>query len=364
MYFIKEWTIEDLLTLSFYKGINSKKILDIIENYNSFEILLKSNLPEKLKLIFNQEALFEKEIHRDRAKKEVAHIERKGYNLYTIFDEDYPTLLKEIFDPPAFLFVRGTLQDKDSASISIVGTRKNSIYGKLSTEKFAQVFSNNNIIVTSGLANGIDTIAHQTVVKNKGITYAVIASGIDKLSPSLSVKNSDAIVESGGAIISTYHSSVSAKPGYFLQRNRIISGISKATLIIESASKGGSLWTAKFSSDQNREVFALPGRISDDKSIGTNKLISDNLAQIALSPEFILEELGFKTKVSKIDNVLRFDNPDEEKVYKLLNKNPTHIDEILEQVDYEMSQLLVILLNLEFSNKVRQIPGKYYITSN
>jgi DNA processing protein len=364
MYFTKEWTIEDLLTLSFYKGINSKKIIDIISNYISYERLIKANLPDKLKLIFNQDALFDNNINREKAKYELDHIIKKGYNLYTFIDEDYPTLLKEIFDPPAFLFVKGKLQQSNAASISIVGTRRNSVYGRLATEKFAQAFVYNNIIVTSGLANGIDTIAHQTVVKNNGITYAIIASGIDKLSPSLSVKNSESIVESGGAIISTYHSSVSAKPGYFLQRNRIISGISKATLIIESAGKGGSLWTAKFSADQNREVFALPGRISDEKSVGTNKLILDNLAQIAISPEFILEELGFKSKTSKIENILKFENPDEEKVYKLLNQNPTHIDELIDKLDYEMSQLLVILLNLEFSNKVRQLPGKHYITTN
>ncbi len=364
MYFTKEWTLEDLLTLSFYKGINSKRIIEIIDVYKSFGILMKSNMPDRLKLIFNQEALFDKNINRDKAKKELEHISQKGYKIYTIYDDDYPTLLKEIYDPPVFLFVRGNLQNCDSASISIVGTRKNSVYGRLATEKFAQVFSYNNIIVTSGLANGIDTIAHQTVVKNNGITYSVIASGIDKLSPSLSVKNSDSIVESGGAIISTYHSFVSAKPGYFLQRNRIISGISKATLIIESAGKGGSLWTAKFSADQNREVFALPGRITDEKSIGTNKLILDNLAQIAISPEFILEELGLKSKSTPTNNILKFENPNEEKVYSLLNQNPTHIDELLDKLDYDMSQLLVILLNLEFSNKVRQLPGKYYITTN
>ena len=177
-------------------------------------------------------------------------------------------------------------------------------------------------------------------------------------------KNADKILESGGAIISEYKCGIKALPAFFPQRNRIISGLSRATVVIESAEKGGSLITARFAFDQERDVFAVPGEIYSDRSKGTNLLIKKNIAQIAVSPESVLEELNLlKDKKSIFDDAMKniYLGSDEQKLMEILNHKPMHTDEILNISGLDMSVILVKLLELEFKGLVKQLPGKYYI---
>jgi DNA processing protein len=299
----------------------------------------------------------------DAAKRQIDFCERKNYRILTIWDDDYPQGLKDIVHPPVILYIKGNISNVHEKYLSIVGTRRCSLYGKMIAEKFTETFAYNSVVIVSGLANGIDTISHLAAIKNKGITWAVIACGLDCLSPSLAVQNAEKIVEGGGCIISEYPCGVKAKPVFFPQRNRIISGISKAVIVIESGKKGGALITAQFAFDQSKEVYAVPGNINSEKSVGANELIRKNLAQIAISPEQILIDLGWVnngTLFPKIEN-RSFDDLEEAKIYEVIDNSPVHIDEIASMIGMDMPNLLVKLLNLEFSNAIRQLPGKYYI---
>jgi len=361
-----KWDIYSLLVLSYYKGLTSDIIKEIVEKYDSLDHLMNAELPQQLNLILHQGELFKKasKIPEKEAEKQLKLAEDSEIEIITFWDDRYPYLLKQIYESPPFIFVKGKLQIADIPSISIVGTRKCSQYGRIMGERFSEYFAAKGVVIVSGLAYGIDSIAHLSAVNAGGITYSVIASGIDKLSPSTSVKNSEKIIENGGAIISIFKCGVRAFPSFFLQRNRIISGMSKATLIIESKYKGGSLNTAKFANAQNRDVFAVPGNIGAKNSEGTNNLIKKNLAAIATSPESLFEEIGYDgysnlSLIEMPENKLI--NEEERLIFKNLDYNPIHIDNLALKVGMDMPQLLVVLLNMEFSNSIKQLPGKYYI---
>jgi len=358
------WNIKEILFLTYLNGFTSNQLKNIIEEFDCLEEFLQSDSAEAIKL--SQGQLFEDGLStlRNNAEMQSELCWQNGIQIINLWDNNYPPLLKEITYPPFLLFVKGNLLHHTQDSISIVGTRRCTHYGRHTAEKFAEVFAQNDIIVTSGLAYGVDTYSHLAAIKAGGITYAVIASGIDCILPFESKKNADRILESGGAIISEYKCDIKAMPGFFPQRNRIISGLSRATVVIESAEKGGSLITARFAFDQGREVFAVPGEIYSEKSKGTNILIKKNIAQIAVSPESVLEELNLlKNKKSIFEDYMKNINinSDESKLLEILNHKPMHIDEILNISGLEMSVILVKLLELEFKNLVKQLPGKYYI---
>jgi len=358
-----EWNLESLLTLTYIKGMSYAEHKKIVERYSSYAEFISNAFNVKQGEFFADIHTNSQNI--ENAKKQVDFCYENQISIVTIFDENYPNLLKNIASPPTILFVRGKLQNPDAISISVVGTRKCTTYGKLATEMFVSEFIDNNLIVTSGLAYGIDSHVHQTAIKKNGITYSVIASGIDKILPQTSKKLADEIVETGGAIISEYKCGTMALQGYFPQRNRIISGISRATLVIESAIKGGSLITARFAFDQGREVFAVAGNITSEKSEGCNSLIRSNAAAIAVSPQTMLQDLGLtelpfeKTQVKEIT----FNSKEEELIYNILSTEPIHIDSIPQLTNLDISEILVILLEMEFNGQIKQLPGKYYIKS-
>lgn len=304
----------------------------------------------------------ENPLHHLRAEAEemMERTASSSTRILSLWDTDYPALLTNIAYPPALLFVRGTLQAADAVSIGVVGTRHCSQYGKLVTERFAECFAAAGCVVVSGLASGIDTIAHQATVKAGGITYAVIASGVDSISPYYARNLAEKIIAEGGAVISEYRLGVKALPTYFPQRNRIISGIARALVVVESGIKGGSLITAQFASDQSRELYAVPGNISSEKSEGTNRLIQRQLAIPALSPEQILEDLGI-AYTHKEQSLPQFSSELEEKVYRALSSEPIQADTLAENLNINVNDLLVALLMLEFRGVVRQLAGKQFM---
>jgi DNA processing protein len=232
----------------------------------------------------------------------------------------------------------------------------------MATEHFASHFVKNNILITSGMAYGIDSISHRAAINNGGTTYAVIASGLDKIQPKLQHKFAEDIVNSGGAIISEYKFGTSSWQGNFLQRNRIIAGISKATLIVESAYKGGALNTANLADHFSRPVFVIPGPIFSEKSTGTNNLIHKNKASIAVSPQQLLKDIGISEEeiAATKPNLIKFNSHNEEIIYKNLTYEPIHIDALSSATNLDISEVLVALLELEFEGLVRQLPGKHY----
>lgn len=355
---IQYWHKEDILKLSLLRNVPYRLQKNVIENFTSFKEF-RNNPPDWFISKYN--ALFDKKNDEYNYENILDNLYKKNIQFTTINEEDYPRNLKHIDYAPMVLYYKGILRN-DLKCIAIVGTRKNTLYGKIATEKIVAELVANKIAIVSGLAYGIDSIAHRETLKNEGITYAVVASGIDEISPQMSKELADKIVNSAGAIISEYPPGVKAKPQYFPQRNRIISGMSIALVVIESDIKGGSMITAKFAADQNREIFALPGNITSSKSTGCNKLIHDSLANAITSPYSILVDLGFENLDLKEKNqeIIIEDNL-QKKIYEEISSEPMHIDELAEKLNTDVASLLVKLLELEFKGLARQLPGKYFI---
>lgn len=296
--------------------------------------------------------------------------EKQQIGILSVFSEDYPFNLRNIFDAPVILYYKGKLDRADKFSISIVGTRSPTEYGKYTCEIFTEKLSKLKLPVISGFARGIDSIVHRICMKNNNLTYAVLGSGVDIIYPSENRKLYFDLIENG-ALISEFP--IGAKPDKvnFPRRNRIISGISLGTLVIESGIKGGSLLTAEFAIDQNREVFATPGYINSKQSDGTNELIKKGQAKLVTDIEDILNELDHKLKpvlkreiAVKEESIVNELSMFEKKIYEVLDHQSKHIDMINEMTGLTISECLVNLLSLEFKGLVRQIPGKNFIRMN
>jgi len=291
-------------------------------------------------------------------------VERHKMRLISFWDEEYPDLLRKIYDPPVLLFVRGAILRDDERALAIVGTRDATIYGERIAESIGRELARLGVTVVSGLARGIDTIAHRSVVQAKGRTIAVIGSGLDIPYPPENKGLMDTIAETG-AVLSEFPLGTNPDAPNFPKRNRIISGLSLGTVVVESAEDGGAMITASTALDQNREVFAVPGPVTEKRSRGTNSLIRDGRAKLILSVDDILIELGSRLgtgsestphKLPPIDLTLF-----EQSLYDLLSDDPVHIDLLAERADTNTSDALVHLLSLEFKGLVRQLPGKQFV---
>lgn len=301
-------------------------------------------------------------------------LDKLKIGVLTLHDEDYPLLLKKIYDPPVLLYYRGDYQKEKLVNcIGIVGTRKPTDYGKKIAEMFAAELSSIGITVVSGFARGIDTCAHRAVLANnaEGITAAVFGCGIDIIYPPENKKLYEEMIEKG-LLISEYDVSAYPDSANFPKRNRIISGLSYGTLVIESGADGGALITARTALDQSREVFAVPGYITSKLSAGTNSLIKNGQAKLVENVNDILDEIQNKliniSVISSNGTIERetrvtLDLKDNEKLIydSILGKSePLHIDSISELTGLNISDSLVTLLNLEFKGCIEQLPGKRF----
>lgn len=308
-------------------------------------------------------------------------LEKHQIGVITYDDSDYPDLLKRIYDPPMILYFRGKLSDlifsNLNNSIGIVGTRNPTPYGRNATEYFTAEISSRGMNIVSGFARGIDTIAHKSVLLNKkncAYTIAVLGCGADVVYPPENKKLYDKMLEEG-MFLSECEIGAIPDAANFPRRNRIISGLSMGVLVIESGNEGGALITARCALDQSREVFAVPGDINSRYSEGTNNLIKNGQAKLVSNVDDILVE--FK---GKIRNLSLFDKNDslksskvlldlkgnEKSIYEFLcsNYEAVHIDLISESTELQISDCLVVLLNLEFKGFVRQHAGKMFSVIN
>ena len=288
------------------KGVGEKRFLELIENYKSGELILKEvvrpkNLDELLKF----------------ADRELENCEKNGVSIITIFDDKYPDELKFLSSPPPFLYSKGDINLlKKYDKIAIVGTRNPSEYGRKITEIFVKEIIEFDIVIVSGLAKGIDSIAHRVCLKNNGKTIAVIGNGIDVVYPAEN-RNLYEKISKKGLIISEFPFGTKPEAPNFPKRNRIISGISKGVVVVEAGKKSGSIITAMHAVDQGKDVFAFPGSVFSYKSIGTHYLIK-NGAYLIENARDLLEHL-FPEKLSLIDEItakkeseLEFENELEE----------------------------------------------------
>lgn len=300
-------------------------------------------------------------------KAELDQANQKGYKIITLADSLYPPLLKEIPDPPPFLYVSGTL-DGSPKNIAVVGSRNPTAYGISTTQKLCADLSAHDITIISGMAVGIDTAAHRGALAGKGKTIAVLGSGFNKIYPSQNLSLFEKISEKG-AVISEFDLNAEPEAHHFPIRNRVISGMSMGTVVVEATRKSGSLITARLAADQNREVFAVPGSIQSFKSTGTHKLIKQG-AKLIENAQDVLEELSAFIDVPKLikhqdpnrtAQNLSLMTPEELSVYKVLSPYPEHIDTIVRKTTIEPGKLLSILLQLELNGMVKQLPGKRFV---
>lgn len=290
-----------------------------------------------------------------------SQIEKQNIHVLTWDDELYPSRLKEIEQPPPVLYVRGEWTAEDEFAVAIVGTRRVTPYGRQITEELAAFLAGNGITVVSGLARGVDAVAHQAALRAGGRTVAVLGSGVDKIYPPEHRQLAEQMMKQG-ALVSDYAPGTPPEAANFPPRNRIISGLSMATVVVEAGETSGALITAEFAAEQGREVFAVPGSILAPQSKGTNKLIQQG-AQPLLSVNDIMQALNL-TRVGAQKAARKALPADalEAQLLSALGEQPVHVDELRNQTGLPIEKVSATLTLMELKGMVRQVGGMNYVS--
>jgi DNA processing protein len=359
-------TIKALLSI---EGIGTSKLLSLYTKFSSFESILNAPVNLLCKVDYINTTLaariskikYEVDNFIELTFKEIDELNKYGANILTFWDDEFPTSLKRIYSPPLLLYYIGSLELLNSDCLAVVGTRQPTAYGKLIAEKFTKELITKNLTIVSGLARGIDSIAHSTVIANSGKTIAVVGSGINVIYPPENKKLFNSITETG-LVLTEYALDTRPDPQNFPKRNRIISGLSLGTLVIETKLNGGAIQTAGFALDQGREVFAVPGNITSPQSEGTNYLIQRGEAKPVSKAEDIFDELNILHNPPIPIRKPIFDlNLFEQSIIDNLSDIPIHIDQLSNNTGFSTSDCLINLLSLEFKGLVKQLPGKMFV---
>ena len=291
---------------------------------------------------------------------EMEKLDRYGVKVLTFHDAEYPSRLKEIYDYPPILYVRGSLLSEDEWCLAVVGTRRATVYGRQVTEEIVTDLARNKITIVSGLARGIDSIAHRSALEAGGRTLAVFACGLDIVYPAENAELARRIIQQG-ALISEYPLGTKPRAENFPRRNRIMSGISLGVLIAEAGKVSGAMITAQMALEQNREVFAIPGSILSPASDGTNHLIQEG-AKLVSNYNDILEELNLTAVAHQMEIREIVPASDTESLLlKQLGAEPTHIDEICHSTRLPISALSSTLAMMELKGLVKQVGNMNYV---
>lgn len=339
-------------------GLGIPTIRNLWEQYHSFVRLYnieETELPAEQRELIGQWLS-----HRNECDLHYEEMLQRGIRFVTILDEEYPESLRALYDYPLALYIKGHLPDPKLPAIAIVGARSCSAYGKQTAEFFGRTLAAEGIQVISGLALGIDGAAHRGAIAAKQPTYAVLGCGVNICYPARNYQIYEGILPDGG-IISEYGLDTEPRPHLFPLRNRIISALSDAVLVVEAKSRSGSLITAEFGLEQGKEIFAIPGRITDPLSEGCNQLIRQG-ADLIISPEDIMEFFSIKRQKTLIlceKNINRLAKR-EKMVYSCLDFQPKHLDEIANDCNLSIPECLEVLLTLEISGFVIQTTNYYY----
>lgn len=291
--------------------------------------------------------------------EEMARLEARGVRAICWEDREYPRRLGEIDAPPPLLYARGEVRPEDDLAVAVVGTRRPSAYGQQVTRDVVAALASGGVTVVSGLARGIDGIAHQTALQCGGRTIAVLGSGMDCIYPPEHRQLAQSVCESG-ALLTEYPLGRTPEPGNFPARNRVISGMSLAVVIAEAGATSGALITADFAAEQGREVFAAPGGIYSRTSGGTNQLIA-NGARPLLSPADVLEALNLEMTVRQASSEAGPASDGERRVLQALSGEPVHVDQISRSCDLPANVVASCLTLLELRGRVRSVGGMRYV---
>lgn len=367
-----------LIILNLLPGIGPIKVKELLSQFGSPAALLKLSAADLSPIPGIGKKLAETLIswkEHVKVEEELNMVERAGVKIVTMLDDDYPLLLKEIYDPPLLLYVHGTLPKNNSRMLGIVGSRHFTRYGKKMAEELASSASFAKWTVISGLAYGIDAISHRATLNANGKTIAVLGGGLARVHPQDHVPLAREIVEKGGAVISEFPMTYTPNKRSFPMRNRIISGMSQGLIVVEAGLNSGSLITAKFALEQDRLVFAVPGQADNPQALGTNNLIREG-AVITESFDDVVNEFEFTPGFEESEN-LETDTPainrqekqeattvlnDKEKLVMniLQEKRESSTDQLASETGINAGELLATLMQLEMKHLIIQLPGKRF----
>jgi DNA processing protein len=368
------------LALALTDGLGPSRVRKLVELFGAAEKVFRASLTELeatgVRAVSAQAIATGKSL--ELAQDELAKAAAAKAKIISLSDPEYPTRLKEIYDPPVVLFVKGDVALLSQPGIAMVGTRHPTPYGSGMAERLASDLAARGLVIISGMARGIDTASHRGTIAAKGRTVAVLGTGIDIFYPKENTRLGEQILALGGALISEFPIGTAPTPQNFPIRNRIISGMSVGVLVVEAAEYSGTRITSRCALEQNRDVYAVPGNVTNKNSWGPNTLIKQG-AKLVATWEDVWEELP--TDVQQALRTVQNESPEpttaslfpdevrsphEQKILKLLKPDQsTHIDELVEMLENEMSssEIFAALFELELNGKVRQLPGKNFVKS-
>ncbi len=373
---ILEW-----LAIALTPGLGPTKARKLVEHFGSAEAVFHASLTELegtgMQAVSAQSIATGKSV--ELAREEIARAAAAGVTLVSLEDPCYPPRLKEIYDPPLVLYVRGNPEVLPQPGIAMVGTRHPTPYGSGMAERLACDLAAQGLVIISGMARGVDTASHRGAISAKGKTVAVFGTGVDVIYPKENSRLSEQILALGGALISEFRLGTFAAPQNFPIRNRILSGMSVGVLVLEAAEYSGTRITARCALEQNRDVFAVPGNVTNKNSWGPNTLIKQG-AKLVATWEDVWEDLPAEVKLAltpttspesgSATSASLFPDeglpPHEKKILKLLKADEAmQIDEIVEKLENELSssEIFAALFELELTGKIRQMPGKNFVKS-
>jgi len=359
--------IRDLLRLQSVPGLGPLKINSLISHFGTPDKVLTAH-PRDLSRVAGISKRLSLAIRRHTPPEsfiteQLNAVDSLGASIIPYWDERYPVLLKKIYDPPLLLYVRGDLTPQDEGLIAVVGTRTQTSYGERVISLFVPRLVEAGYGIVSGLARGIDTLAHAASLRHGGRTIGVLGSGLDVPYPRENIGLMRDMCKEG-AVVSEFAMGTAPDAPNFPRRNRIVSGMTQGTLVVESARDGGAMITASSALDQNREVFAVPGPVFNPGSDGPHALIHEGRAKLVQKVEDILDELPWSRtsgavprEAPPVPDLTLF----EQCVLDLLTDEPLHVDQIARRSSIGVPDALVALLGLEFKKLARQLPGRFFI---
>lgn len=352
------------LGLHLTPGLGGVLIRYLIAHFGDAQKVFEANYKTLIRVTGVGEAIARTVLQKEglrAAEDELLKLEKLNANMVFYTDAHFPHRLKSLYDAPVLLYTKGNIDFNKGRYVSLVGTRKATDYGRNITEQIVEGLVNHDVTIVSGLAYGIDISAHRASVRSRIPTIGVMATGVDVVYPEGHTKTAGEM-ETNGGIVTEYCLGTKPDPMRFPARNRIIAGLSDAVIVVESAKKGGGLLTAEFANNYNRDVFAVPGNLSNPYSIGPNNLISANKAQIFTGVENLLESLSWLTTKASVKVALpdHFTQEESQIVALLRQRGEMHIDNLTWESQVSTGKLATLLLNLELQGYIRSLPGKRY----
>lgn len=361
-------TIEDFALL-FTRGIGSRGAAHLVDYFGSAEALFEASRSELIEGAGLRSELAERILSREgmaQAEREIKYCRKHNILPLAATDEEYPSLLRDTPDRPHVLFVSGDVSALEGSMLSVVGTRAMTPHGQhITTSLIGELATMvNDLVVVSGLAYGVDAAAHRAALTHGVRTVAVVANALPDVTPAAHRSLADDILRSGGAVVSELHSTTHQNGSFFLARNRIIAGLSAATLVVESPASGGSLATADIADSYHRTVLALPGRVSDSASFGSNNLIRTGKARLVLTAADILEDVGWQcsvpVKMCAEGDTLQLTDA-EQRIYEIISSEQTiDMDALLARSSMSFGELSMVIMELELKGAVRCLAGRKY----